>query len=160
MSHNVTSEKLKQRQIKAAHLLAQGCSTIEVAKKLKLRRETLTRWKQIPRFRVEYQLVALSVREDLRQRLVRLADTAIGRIMAELDEPLCFTGKEVKASLDVLKLLGIGPETVQINMLPRHYEIYTDENSYENTRSNSALSALSTAPSDASTPSAASDVTP
>ena len=45
------STKLNENQLIAAHLLASGCKSCEVAKQLNIRQETLSRWRQIAEFK-------------------------------------------------------------------------------------------------------------
>ncbi len=44
------STKLNENQLIAVHLLASGYKSCEVAKKLNIRQETLSRWRQVAQF--------------------------------------------------------------------------------------------------------------
>ena len=100
------SHKLTPKQVKAVHFLAQGCTLVDVSHALKLRRETLSRWKKKPEFNAKFEQIMAELREGMRHRLVHLIDASISAAEAGLsysDDP-----KRTQAALNVLKLLGIG----------------------------------------------------
>jgi len=113
------SRKLTSKQVKAVYLLAGGASATEVAKVLKLRRETLSRWKKLPVFVEETERVAADLREGMKHRLDSLVDHSITTLKSELaryqSDP-----KRVQTALNVLKLLADVPK-------PRKIERISDE---------------------------------
>lgn len=51
------SQELTESQILAAQMLANGKSCGEVAETLSIRRETVSRWKKVPEFRAEINIL-------------------------------------------------------------------------------------------------------
>ena len=100
------SHKLTSKQIKAIHFLAQGLSAIEVGKRLQLRRETLSRWKKIPEFNLEFERVMAEIRDDMHHRLTHLVDRSISTVSYGMASDYC-DPRRLRAALNVLKLLGI-----------------------------------------------------
>jgi len=100
------SHKLTAKQIKALHLLAGGATAVEVAQLLKMRRETLSRWKKIPEFAQKLEQVMTQIRDGMQHRLTGLADASISALKTELvryqSDP-----KRIQTALNVLRLLGI-----------------------------------------------------
>jgi len=100
------SHKLTAKQVKALHLLAGGATAVEVAQILKMRRETLSRWKKIPEFAQKLEQVMTQIRDGMQHRLTGLADASISALKAELgryqSDP-----KRIQTALNVLRLLGI-----------------------------------------------------
>lgn len=103
------SRKLTPKQVQAAHLLAAGGVVMDIARELKLRRETLSRWKKIPEFQQEIEKVTEEWRDSMRQRLLILAETSINTLKSDLEQ---YKGdpKRIQTALNVLKSLGIAPE--------------------------------------------------
>lgn len=100
------SHKLTPKQVKAIYLLARGQTSMEVANHLKMRRETLSRWKKDPVFSAEFEKVMGEVRDGLKDRLTHLADLSITTVRAEFNA-IHSNPKVVLTALGVLKLLGI-----------------------------------------------------
>jgi hypothetical protein len=100
------SHKLTSKQIKAIYLLAGGATTIQVGKRLKLRRETLSRWKQIPEFTKEFERVMDEVRGDMQHRLTHLVEESISAVTHGINNNYC-EPKRLQTAFSVLKLLGI-----------------------------------------------------
>lgn len=98
--------KLTSKQVKAAYMLAQGKSSSSVSSKLKMRRETLWRWRQLPRFIEEMERVMGETREDLKSRIANLVHDAINTMNEALTNDYC-APKRTQAALHMLKLLGI-----------------------------------------------------
>ncbi len=137
--------KLKPRQVRAARMLAFGEKGTYITALLKMRPETLWRWKQYPEFIAVIEKVKREELEAVHYKLENLAQAAVNAVWAELYH----YGSDMRrlhAALGVIKMLGI--------------ERTLSPEGYEKTRSNSALSAASTSAIDAETPSAASEVTP
>jgi len=104
MSHNVTP-----KQLQAIHLLTAGKSAMEIAKKLKLRRETLSRWKKIPEFNIVFEQVVGELRHGLQYRLLTLADTSISTIEEQFSRYYAADcdAKRVQMALNFIKMMGI-----------------------------------------------------
>ena len=101
MSHILTA-----KQIKAIYLLAEGKMTIEVGKAMKLRRETLSRWKRIPEFQLELERIMQEMCDDMKHRLTRLVSESISSVSRGLNG-VYTDPKRLQTSFSVLKLLGI-----------------------------------------------------
>lgn len=101
------SHKLTPKQVRAIYLLAGGATTIEVGRQLRMRRETLSRWKQLPWFNAEFERVMEQARGDFQHRLTHLVDQSITTMSYGLSSNFC-ESKRLSAALGVLKLLGIG----------------------------------------------------
>lgn len=100
------SRKLRSKQIKAAHLLASGKSGVDIARTLKIRPETLSRWKRNNDFIVEIDNIMNGKRGVMRHRLEHLAEAAVSTVWSELERS--YDGeRQMKVALNVLKLLGI-----------------------------------------------------
>ena len=79
------SHKLTAKQIKALYLLASGQPIISIAKQLKLRRETLSRWLKIHEFIVEYERIIQEIFFDLRNQIAALMESAIKAIKSDVN---------------------------------------------------------------------------
>lgn len=64
-------------------MLASGISTTDIAIDLKLRRETMVRWRKIPEFMYEYEKLMDEVRFGLRNKITEAINTSIERIIYE-----------------------------------------------------------------------------
>ena len=141
------SRKLKPKQKRAAQMLAFGHKNVTIASLLKIRPETLSRWKRNPEFRAEIDAHAHVELEVMQRRLAVLPQAAIAALWDELRDTR-YGGRRVQVALYVLNRCGV-LHLLQAGAAP-------GENAVENV----SFSALSTSPSVASMPSAASDVTP
>jgi len=101
------SHKLTPKQIKAIYLLAAGATTIEAGKALKLRRETLSRWKQIPDFVMEFDKVMEEQRESMNHRLTHLAGDSIDTVSKEIKSGE-YAWRRLETALNMLKLFDVG----------------------------------------------------
>jgi len=63
---------LTAQQIKAIQLLVQGNTTVQVADALKVRRETLWRWRETPLFKTEYEQALADYFADEKRTLLQL----------------------------------------------------------------------------------------
>lgn len=109
------SHKLTPKQIKAIYLLAAGKTTIEVGKQLKLRRETLSRWRRIPEFSMEFDRITQEMCDDMKSRLTCLVGESIGAVSHGIKSEGC-TPQRLKTAFSVLKLLGIDRMLVSDNV--------------------------------------------
>jgi|GEM_PF-4654830 len=78
------SQELTPKQRRALYLLAEGATLSGVAKTLKVRRETVSRWKNLPLFRQEYDDVMNTTRQHLQHRMTTLADHTLQAIIMAL----------------------------------------------------------------------------
>lgn len=93
-------------------MLASGSTAVEVAHKLGMRAETLTRWKKLPEFQKRFEQVAEELQHDMHHRLNGLVDASISRLKSELGT-IYSDPKRIQTALNVLKLLGTGRITPQ-----------------------------------------------
>ncbi len=100
------SHKLTSKQQKAVHLLAGGMTTIEASRHLGLRRETLSRWKQIPEFHTEIERVTQELCFNMRHRLLGLVDDSIAAVKKEFFAYKC-DPKRIQMALNLFEMLGI-----------------------------------------------------
>ena len=100
------SQKVTPKQVRAMQLMARGHSVQEVSRQLRLRRETLSRWKRKPEFKAHFEQLMAQQREDVRYRLQLLVDESISAVsygmQSNYSDP-----KRLQVALNVLKLLGI-----------------------------------------------------
>ena len=99
------SQKLTPKQYEAAYLLVLGYTHENVAHRLKLRRETISRWKRQPEFNDFFQNIINESCAGLEQRIFSLADDSIGRIKNELRYEA--NTKAIDAALNILDRLGV-----------------------------------------------------
>lgn len=96
------SHKLTPKQKKATLYLAQGHTAIDIAGWLRLRRETISRWRNIPEFNQEIERCVMEARASVQQQYAILSDIAISAIRSELKSGKSDT-KRIAAALNVLK---------------------------------------------------------
>ena len=96
------SRKLKPKQLRAAQMLAAGATASYTARQLRMRAETLSRWKKIPEFNFEIEKLMLENRAVLRHKLAHLAEAAIEAVWSELHD-YSYGSQRLKAALGVLK---------------------------------------------------------
>jgi KaiC/GvpD/RAD55 family RecA-like ATPase len=98
------SHKLTAKQIKAIHFLVRGDSTSTISIYLKLRRETLSRWRQIPEFIMEYERVLAEAKARLQTSIEDILDTSMIALKQEINryesDP-----KRIQTLLNVIKAL-------------------------------------------------------
>ena len=96
--------KLTAKQIQAAYLLVSGESTFFIAKNLKLRRETLWKWKKIPEFKEEYERVTAETKAYLQTSIEDVFQESLQAMKRELrryeSDP-----KRLETLLSVIKAL-------------------------------------------------------
>jgi len=114
MSHNVTL--LTPRQECAAQMLADDWLIKDIAKQLKVRRETVSRWQRRPEFHVAYERAIEKnkrkylkqreeMRENLRHEVTHLMNEAIDTLNRQLNHTYDTLSDRSKLALDVLKFL-------------------------------------------------------
>lgn len=100
------STKLKSKQVQAAALLAAGVSATDAAKRLGVRKETLSRWQKIPEFNIVIQQDISEARAEMQKRLHKIFASSLDTIQQGIEDasisPNC-----VKAAFSALKLFGI-----------------------------------------------------
>lgn len=71
----------------AALLLSQGMSGRQVAKRLHMRPETLSRWKRIPEFLDALEHVMTEEQRAVQHRMMHLTEAAVSVVWGELHNP-------------------------------------------------------------------------
>ena len=79
------SIKLNQNQLLAIPLVAQGVSGKNVAKKIQVTEETVSRWKKLPEFHAEVNALLKECRDETQHKLRSLVNTALEVIKDELE---------------------------------------------------------------------------
>ena len=79
------STKLNQNQLLAIPLIAQGVSGKNVAKKIQVTEETVSRWKKLPEFQAEVNALLKECRDETQHKLRSLVNTALEVIKDELE---------------------------------------------------------------------------
>lgn len=113
------SQKLTTKQILAARLLASGITALQASAQLKLRRETLSRWKQNPYFRHEIQMAIGTQMEDAQCRLRKLVEVSLMAIERGLNAGCAEPEKRVQVAISVLRMLkidtGVAPNDAEMH---------------------------------------------
>ena len=99
------STKLKENQLLAIPLVAQGVSGKEIAKQLSVAEETISRWKQTPEFQAEVNAILLECRDNAKQRLRNLLTHSLDLLEAEMNNPE--SSHKVNIALKMLQLVRI-----------------------------------------------------
>ena len=94
------STKLNQNQLLAIPLVAQGVSGKNVAKKIQVTEETVSRWKQLHDFQAGVNSILMECREDTQQQLRHV----IGLSLTIIQEELQKTNSSTRVSI-ALKLV-------------------------------------------------------
>lgn len=79
------SIKINPKKLLAAQLLGEGYSGKKVAKLLKIRQETLSRWKHSDVFIAQIDAYTAQLRGKLQQRVLQLLDKSISTIIDEVE---------------------------------------------------------------------------
>ena len=79
------SIKLNENQLLAIPLVAQGVSGKNVAKKIQVTEETVSRWKKLPEFQAEVNALLKECRDETQHKLRSLVNTALEVIKDELE---------------------------------------------------------------------------
>ena len=79
------STKLNQNQLLAIPLVAQGVSGKNVAKKIQVTEETVSRWKKLPEFQAEVNALLKECRDETQHKLRSLVNIALEVIKDELE---------------------------------------------------------------------------
>lgn len=99
------STKLNETQHQAIVMLASGKPASAVAAALDVRKETISRWKQLPEFQAEVNALIEDVRESTRNRLASMVEKALEAIEADLqatDNP----AQRSRTAFRILQLVG------------------------------------------------------
>ena len=78
------SKNLKENQLFAIPLVAQGVSGKDIAKTLKITEETVSRWKQQPEFKAEVNQLLKECRDDTQHRLRSIVNKSLEILINEL----------------------------------------------------------------------------
>ena len=79
------STKLNQNQLLAIPLVAQGVSGKNVAQKIQVTEETVSRWKKLPEFQAEVNALLKECRDETQHKLRSLVNTALEVVKDELE---------------------------------------------------------------------------
>ena len=79
------SIKLNQNQLLAIPLVAQGVSGKNVAQKIQVTEETVSRWKKLPEFQAEVNALLKECRDETQHKLRSLVNTALEVVKDELE---------------------------------------------------------------------------
>ncbi len=78
------SNKLKENQLLAIPLVAQGVNGKEIAEQLSVAEETVSRWKQVPEFQARVNSILMECRKDAQQQLRHVIGLSLSIIQKEL----------------------------------------------------------------------------
>ena len=79
------STKLNENQLLSIPLVAQGVSGKNVAKKIQVTEETVSRWKKLPEFQAEVNALLKECRDETQHKLRSLVNTALEVVKDELE---------------------------------------------------------------------------
>ena len=79
------STKLNENQLLAIPLVAQGVSGKDIANKLNVAKETISRWKKIPEFQAEVNKLLKEYREETQHKLRSLINIALEVVREDLE---------------------------------------------------------------------------
>ena len=99
------STKLKENQLLAIPLVAQGVSGKEIAKQLTVAEETVSRWKQLPAFQAGVNAILLECRDNAKQRLRNLLTNSLDLLEEEMNNSE--SRHRVTIALKMLQLVRI-----------------------------------------------------
>ena len=99
------STKLNETQHQAIVMLASGKPASAVATALDVRKETISRWRQLPEFQAEVNAIIEEVREAARNRLAAMVDKALEVIEADL-QATDNAAQRSRAAFKILQLVG------------------------------------------------------
>src|SRR5579883_2345721 len=99
------STKLNETQHQAIVMLATGKPASAVAAALDIRKETISRWRQLPEFQAEVNTIIEDVREAARNRLAAMVDKALEVIEADL-QATDNAAQRSRAAFKILQLVG------------------------------------------------------
>ncbi|MEQ1704493.1 MAG: phBC6A51 family helix-turn-helix protein [Rickettsiales bacterium] len=96
--------KLTSKQIQAIHFLVHGDSVFLISQNLKIRRETLWKWKRFPEFKEEYERVLAETKAEMQTSLEEVFQESLRAMKRELkryeSDP-----KRIETLLNVIKTL-------------------------------------------------------
>jgi transposase len=79
------STNLNQNQLLAISLVAQGVSGKDIANKLNVAKETVSRWKKTPEFQAEVNKLLKEYREETQHKLRSLVNMALEVVREDLE---------------------------------------------------------------------------
>ena len=79
------SKNLNENQLLAIPLVAQGVSGKDIANKLNVAKETISRWKKLPEFQAEVNTLLKECRDETQHKLRSLVNTALEVVKEELE---------------------------------------------------------------------------
>ncbi len=95
------SNKLKENQLLAIPLVAQGVSGKDIASRLKVAEETVSRWKKLPEFKAEVNQLLKECRDETQHKLRSIVNTSLEIIKSELENDL--SEQRVAIALKILQ---------------------------------------------------------
>lgn len=98
---------LTDQQRRGAELAAAGWSSVDIAAKLGIRQETVSRWRKLPQWQAAHDAIVSEIRGELQASLHELA----GKALAELEELVEYRhdpGIRLRAAISLLQQAGIG----------------------------------------------------
>ena len=102
------SINLNENQLLAIPLVAQGVSGKNVAKKIQVTEETVSRWKKLPEFQAEVNALLKECREETQHKLRSLVNTALEVIKDELEN------KNSDQQITIADLSGVAIQDIMI----------------------------------------------
>ena len=79
------SKNLNENQLLAIPLVAQGVSGKDIANKLNVAKETISRWRKLPEFQAEVNALLKECRDETQHKLRSLVNTALEVVKDELE---------------------------------------------------------------------------
>ena len=113
------STKLNENQLLAIPLVAQGVSGKDIANKLNVAKETISRWKKIPEFQAEVNKLLKEYREETQHKLRSLINIALEVVREDLEntnsEQRLATALKIIQNMKLNTYLGeeIGPSKAE-----------------------------------------------
>ena len=124
------SRNLNKRQHLAATLIAMGETATSVSKKLKVRPETLSRWRQIESFQSAVHHAHLKIYEELINQQTNLLNASQTLIMDAFNSEE--VTKQIKASLAIRYLQMIGGPSSANEKMTAHLAVHKSINQETN----------------------------
>ena len=109
------STKLNENQLLAVQLVASGLSGKEIAKKLVIQPETLSRWKNEPEFMAGVNSIIVDAQEATQAKLGKMTAQALKTIEDALNDESVPTHIRFNAAFKVLDKVGEPKRTLETN---------------------------------------------
>jgi transposase len=109
------STELNNNQLLAVQMLASGMNGRDIAKELKVRPETLSRWKAEPEFEAAVNYIVVGAQEATRAKLSQLSEQALQVIEDVLNDSEAQASTKLSAAFKVLDRVGTPERTLETN---------------------------------------------